>query len=130
MSQDLELRADSGRAPVLADLVFWTVAGTVVIALSGSLDSTWGTDRAALVVVAGVLVVGGLAALAALWRTRPMPRRLVRVFGVANLGIAPVVLVAALIDLLDLTGSGNAALAGVAVVTVVLGAWQLAGARR
>lgn len=117
--------ADPGRAPVLADLLFWTAVGAVLAAASGPLADAWAVPREALVGIGLGLVAIGPSAIWGLQRVRPLPGRLVLAFALGNLALTPVVLLAAALDWLRMSSSGNATLAVAAAVTLLLGGWQL-----
>ncbi|MFZ0905040.1 MAG: hypothetical protein WAN71_14460 [Mycobacterium sp.] len=124
-------QADAARwRSVRADLVFWTVVGAVVAALSGPLGDWWNVPRAELLVGGLSFLVGGVALLLGLNRIRPMSRGLVSGFGVSNLLLAPTLWAAAALGWLPLSGAGNLALAGAGDVALVLGVWQLTTLRR
>ena len=123
---EIERTRPSG-APVVADLLFWTVAAVAVISGSGRLAGDWGAPRPVLVAAAGVVLVSGLAGL--LVRRALVNAPTLRWFGRANLAIAPVLLVAAVLDWLSLTHSGNLALTVAAAAAAVFGAWQSWGAK-
>ncbi len=121
---------DSRWRSIRADLGFWTAAGAVVSALSGPLGHSWNVPRAGLLVGGLSFVVGGLALLFVLNRTRPASRGLLLGFGVSNLLLAPTVWAAAALGWLPLSVAGNWALAGAGGVALVLGVWQLIAVRR
>jgi len=129
MTHDTQTTNDSGRESVLADLYFWSVAALVVAAFSKPLADTWGAPRVVLVGVAAVIFVLGLSAVMALRRVRPLPTRLIRTFGAGNILTTLVALAASSGDWLHLSGAGNTALATVAGITLLFGAWQLVSAR-
>lgn len=123
--------ADQARwRSIRADLVFWTVTGAVVAALSGPLSHWWNAPRAGLFVGGLSFLLGGPALLFGLNRIRPTARGLVLGFGVFNLLLAPTLWAAAALGWLLLSAAGNWALAGAADVTLVLGVWQLSALRR
>jgi hypothetical protein len=115
---------------IRADLVFWTIAGAVVAALSGPLGHWWNVPRAELFVAGLSFLVGGPMLLFGLNRIRPTARGLVLGFGVSNLLLAPAVWAAAALGWLPLSAAGNWALAGAGDVALVLGVWQLSALRR
>jgi hypothetical protein len=112
-----------------ADLVFWTSAGAVVAALSGSLARWWDVPRAVLLDGGLVFAVLGPILLLSINRMSPT-RGLVAGFVVTNFLLAPLAWAAAWFGWLGLSRAGNAALADAGVVMLVLGAWQLAALRR
>lgn len=114
--------AGTAEVPILADLIFWTVTAGVVLAASNRLAADWGSPRAALVTIAALVLAAGLAGLA--WRNRLRGVQVALVFGWANLAIAPVLLLLAVLDLLDLTRSGDVALGVGAAVAAAFGLWQ------
>jgi hypothetical protein len=115
---------------IRADLLFWTVAGGIVAALSGPLGDWWNVPRAELFIVGLSFLVVGPALLFGLNRIRPTSRGLVLGFGVSNLLLAPTLWAAAALGGLPLSGAGNWALAGAGDVALVLGVWQLTALRR
>jgi hypothetical protein len=115
---------------IRADLVFWTVVGAVVAALSGSLSEWWNVSRPELLIGGLSFLVAGPALLFGLSRIRPTARGLVLSFGVSNLLLAPTLWVAASLGWLSLSAAGNWALAGAGDVALVLGVWQLTALRR
>lgn len=120
------LGGDRGRwQSIAADLAFWSLAGAIVAALSGPLGDWWSVPHPALLAGALAFLVGGVGLLFGLNRMRPIPRRLVRGFGVFNLIFAPVVWVTALSGWLSVSESGNWALVAAGGIAVVLGSWQL-----
>jgi hypothetical protein len=117
------------RRSIRADLVFWTSAGAVVVALSGPLAHWWGIPRAVL--LGGGLVFALLGPILLLGFNRMRPTRgLVAGFVVTNFLLAPLAAAAAWFDWLRLSGAGNWALADAAAVMLVLGTWQLTALRR
>ena len=115
---------------IRADLVFWTVVGAVVAALSGRLGDWWNVPGAELLVGGLAFLVVGPALLFGLNRIRPTARGLVLGFGVSNLLLAPALWATASLGELPLSTAGNWALAGAADVALVLGIWQLTTLRR
>lgn len=115
---------------IRADLVFWTVAGAVVAALSGPLGDWWNVPGAELLIGGLAFVVAGVALLFGLNRIRPTSRGLVLAFGVSNLLLAPTLWALASLRELPLSVAGNWALAGAGDVALVLGVWQLTALRR
>ena len=113
-----------------ADLLFWTVTGGIVAALSGPLGQWWNVPRAELFVGGLSFLVVGPALLFGLNRIRPTSRGLVLGFGVSNLLLAPTLWAAASLGWLPLSAAGNWALAGAGDVALVLGIWQLTALRR
>lgn len=118
----------SRRRSLRADLLFWTAAGAVVAALSGPLSHSWAVPRAVLLGVGLAFAILGPFMLLGLNRMRPT-RGLVAGFVVTNFVLAPLALVAAGLDWLGLTRSGNWALADAGLVMVVLGGWQYTALR-
>ncbi|OBI47567.1 hypothetical protein A5707_19025 [Mycobacterium kyorinense] len=119
-------QTDDGRwRSIFADLAFWSLAGAIVAALSGPLGDWWSVPHPALLAGGLSFLVGGVGLLFWLNRMRPIPRRLVRGFGVFNLIFAPVVWVTAWYGWLPLSESGNWALVAAGVIAIVLGGWQL-----
>jgi hypothetical protein len=115
---------------IRADLVFWTVAGAVVAALSGPLGQWWNVPRAELAVGGLSFLVAGPVLLFGLNKIRPTARGLVLAFGVSNLLLVPTLWAAAALGWLPLSAAGNWALAGAGDVALVLGVWQLTALRR
>lgn len=115
---------------VRADLVFWTLAGGVVAALSRPLGDWWHAPRAALLAGGLSFLVLGPILLLGLNRVRPTTGALVSAFVVTNFLLAPITLAAALLGWLPLSVAGNWALADAGVVMLVLGIWQLTALRR
>ena len=115
---------------IRADLVFWTVVGAVVAALSGRLGDWWNVPRVALLIGGLAFLVIGPALLFGLNRILPTPRGLVLGFGVSNLLLAPTLWATASLGELPLSAAGNWALAGAGDVALVLGIWQLTTLRR
>jgi hypothetical protein len=115
---------------IRADLVFWTVAGAVVAALSGQLGDWWNVSRSALLTGGLSFVVLGIALLLGLNRSRPTPRRLVASFAVTNFLLAPIVWAVALFGWSPLSAAGDWALTAAGAVMLVLGIWQLTALRR
>ncbi|MGB6206237.1 hypothetical protein [Mycobacterium sp.] len=125
------VHADTARwRSIRADLVFWTVAGAIVAALSGPIGHWWNVPRAELLVGGLAFVVGGPALLFGLNRIRPTARGLVLGFGVSNLLLAPAMWAAAALGWLPLSAAGNWALGSAGDVALVLGVWQLIALRR
>lgn len=116
--------------PIVTDLVFWSVAGATVAVFCGPLGQWWTVPPTALLAGGTMFVVVGGALWLGLQRLRPTPRRLLKVFGVANLLLAPAVWAVALFHLLPVSTAGNWALAAAGDVAVLLGAWQLTTLRR
>lgn len=115
---------------IRADLVFWTVVGAAVAALSGPLGDWWKVPRAGLLIGGLAFLAAGPALLFGLNRIRPTPRGLVVGFGVSNLLLVPTLWVAALRGWLPLSAAGNWALAGAGDAALVLGVWQFTALRR
>lgn len=113
----------SRRRPIRADLVFWTVAGALVAALSGRLSHSWAVPRAVLLDVGLAFAVVGPILLLGLNRMR-LSSGLVAAFVVTNFALAPLALSAAGLDWLGLTRAGNWALADAGLVMLALGIWQ------
>jgi hypothetical protein len=123
--------ADAARwRSIRADLVFWTVVGAVIAALSGPLGGWWNVPRAELFVGGLSFLIVGPALLFGLNRIRPTARGLVLGFGVSNLLLAPTLWAAAALGRLPLSAAGNWALAGAGDAALVLGVWQLTALRR
>ena len=123
--------ADAARwRSIGADLLFWTVAGAVVAALSGPLGHWWNVPRAELFVGGLSFLVVGPPLLFGLNRIRPVSHGLVLGFGVSNLLLAPTLWTVAGLGGLPLSGAGNWALAVAGDVALVLGVWQLTALRR
>jgi hypothetical protein len=124
-------RTDVGRwRSIRADLVFWTLAGAVVAALSGQLADWWNVPRSALLGGGLAFLVVGVVLLFGLNRIRPTTGGLVASFVVTNFLLAPIVWAAAFFGWLRLSAAGNWALADAGVVMLVLGIWQLTALRR
>jgi hypothetical protein len=115
---------------IRADLVFWTVAGGVVAALSRPLADWWHVPRAVLLDGGLAFLVLGPVLLFGLNRVRPTTGPLVAAFVVTNFLLAPVTLAAAFLGWLPLSVAGNWALADAGAVMLVLGIWQLTALRR
>jgi len=115
---------------IRADLVFWTVVGAVVAALSGRLSDWWNVSRSVLLVGGLAFAVLGPILLLGLNRVRPTTGALVAAFVVTNFLLAPVTLAGAFLGWLRLSVAGNWALADAGVVMLVLGIWQLTALRR
>ena len=115
---------------IRADLVFWTLAGTVVAALSRPLSDWWNLPRAVLLEGGLAFLVIGVVLLFGLNRIRPTTGGLVASFVVTNFLLAPIVWAAAIFGWLRLSAAGNWALADAGVVMLVLGIWQLTALRR
>jgi hypothetical protein len=119
-------RTDAARwRSIRADLVFWTVVGAVVAALSGPLSHWWSVSRPALLIGGVAFLVVGVALLVGLNRIRPTFRGLVLGFGVSNLLLAPALWAAASLGWLALSAAGNGALVAAGGVAFLLGVWQL-----
>jgi hypothetical protein len=114
------------RTPVLADLLFWSVAGTAVTIFSAPLSRQWDAPRSVLTVLAAGIVAAGLVALLLLRGGGPLPRKIVRACGLGNLAIAPAAFVAAATGLLDLSTAGNWAVTLVGIIALTFGIWQVA----
>ncbi|ORW02009.1 hypothetical protein [Mycobacterium kyorinense] len=126
MTSELVSRRYSQRwRAILADLVFWSLAGAIVAAFSGPFGEWWHVPRSVLLAGGLTFLVGGLGLLFGLNRLRPTPRRLVWGFGMFNLIFAPIVWVTAMYGWLPLSAPGNWALASAGVIALVLGGWQL-----
>jgi hypothetical protein len=115
---------------IRADLIFWTVAGAVVAALSGPFSEWWNVPRADLLIGGLAFLVAGPPLLFGLNRIRPTSRALVLGFAVTNLLLAPIVWAAAFFGWLSLSAAGNWALADAGAVMLALGVWQLTASRR
>jgi hypothetical protein len=115
---------------IRADLVFWTLAGAAVAALSGRLGDWWNVPRSALLDGGLAFLVIGVVLLFGLNRIRPTTGGLVASFVVTNFLLAPIVWAAAFFGWLRLSAAGNWALADAGVVMLVLGIWQLTALRR
>jgi hypothetical protein len=115
---------------IRADLVFWTLAGAVVAALSRPLGDWWSVPRAVLLEGGLSFVVIGVVLLLGLNRIRPTTGALVASFVATNFLLAPIVWTAAGFGWLGLSVAGNWALADAGVVMLVLGIWQLTALRR
>jgi hypothetical protein len=115
---------------IRADLVFWTLTGAVVAALSRPLGNWWNVPRTELLAGGLSFLVGGIVLLFSLNRVRPTSRGLVLSFGVSNLLLAPTLWATAALGWLPLSTAGNWALAGAADAALVLGIWQLTALRR
>jgi len=115
---------------IRADLVFWTLAGAAVAALSGQLGDWWNVPRAVLVEGGLAFLVIGVVLLFGLNRIRPTTGGLVASFVVTNFLLAPIAWAAAFFGWLRLSAAGNWALADAGVVMLVLGIWQLTALRR
>jgi hypothetical protein len=123
--------ADDARwRSIRADLVFWTVAGGAVAALSRPLADWWHVPRAVLLVGGLCFLVLGPPLLLGLNRVRPTSGALVSAFVVTNFLLAPITLASAFLGWLPLSVAGNWALADAGVVMLVLGVWQLTALRR
>ena len=119
-------RADAARwRSIGADLLFWTVAGAIVAALSGPLGHWWNVPRTELFVGGLSFLVLGPVLLLGLNRIRPTTGALVSAFVVTNFLLAPITLASAFLGWLPLSVAGNWALADAGVVMLVLGIWQL-----
>ena len=116
--------------PIGADLAFWSLAGATVALLSEPLGRWWRVPSTALLAGGLVLVVGGAGLWLGLRQISPTPRRLLTVFGAANLLLAPALWAVALWHLLPASPAGNWALASAGDVALLLGAWQLIVSRR
>jgi hypothetical protein len=114
---------------IRVDLVFWTLAGGLVAALSRPLADWWNASRSVLLVGGLAFVVLGPILLLGLNRIRPTTRGLVASFVVTNFLLAPIVWAAAIFGWLRLSAAGNWALADAGVVMLVLGIWQLTALR-
>lgn len=115
---------------IRADLVFWTLAGTVVAALSRPLAAWWDVPGAVLLEGGLAFLVIGVVLLFGLNRVRPTTAGLVAAFVVTNFLLAPIAWAAAIFGWLRLSAAGNWALADAGAVMLVLGGWQLAALRR
>lgn len=120
----------TSRASVLADLAFWSLAGTSVAVFSGPLSRQWDASRSVLIGLAAAIAAVGLLALLLLRAGRPIPRRIVQACGLGNLTIAPAAFAAATTGLLGLSTAGNWALTLVGVTVLTFGAWQLTSLRQ
>ncbi len=116
--------------PIGADLAFWSLAGATVALLSEPLGRWWRVPSTALLAGGLVFVVGGAGLWLGLRQISPTPRRLLTVFGAANLLLAPALWAVALWHLLPVAPAGNWALASAGDVALLLGAWQLIVSRR
>lgn len=119
--------AQTGSAPIVADLLFWSAVAAGVIAASDSLAGAWGLSRGVLVSVAAAILLSGIAGLVA--RRTLVGPRLLRWFGLANLAVAAALVLAAVLDALSLTRAGDVALAVGAAAAAAFGLWQLTQAR-
>ncbi|MFL6023054.1 MAG: hypothetical protein ACJ72O_06905 [Marmoricola sp.] len=115
--------APSAHAAIITDLLFWTAASSVLLLGSGRVAGSWGAPEPALVVVCTAVLVSGVAGM--VLRAHLRGSTVLRVFGWANLVIAPVLLAIAVLDLLGLTRAGNAALSTAAGVAALFGVWQV-----
>jgi hypothetical protein len=115
---------------IIADLAFWSVAGAIGAALSERLGKWWGIQHEVLLVVGLAFVVVGAGLLFALNRVGAMSRRLVWVFGVFNLVLAPLAWAVALSGWLKFSTAGDWALGWAGGITLVLGIWQLSALLR
>src|SRR5579875_140378 len=130
MSTSNGAAVDGRWPPILADLVFWSFAGTSVAVLCEPLGRWWGVPSTALLAAGSLFVVAGGGLWLRLRRLRPTPRRLLRGFGAANLLLAPALWAVAFWHLLPVSSAGNWALASAGDVALLLGAWQLIASRR
>jgi hypothetical protein len=115
---------------IRADLVFWTVAGGAVAALSRPLSDWWNVPRPVLLAGGLSFLVLGPILLLGLNRARPTTSALVAAFVVTNFLLAPITVAAAFFGWLQLSAAGNIALADAGAVMLVLGIWQLTALRR
>ena len=115
---------------IRADLVFWTLAGGAVAALSRPLADWWNVPRSAFLEGGLAFLVLGPILLFGLNRARPTASALVASFVVTNFLLTPIVWAAAIFGWLRLSVAGNWALADAGVVMLVLGIWQLTALRR
>ncbi len=122
--------SDKSWPPLVADVVFWSTAGSAVAVLCEPLGRWWGVPSTALLGGGLLFVVGGAGMWLWLRRARPVSRHLLQGFGVANSMLAPALWVMALCHWLPVTGAGNWALASAGDVALLLGAWQLIASRR
>jgi len=118
----------SRRQSLSADLIFWTVAGAVVAALSRPLSDSWGVPREVLLDVGLAFVIGGPLMLLGLNRLR-RTRAVAAGFVVTNFVLAPFAWAAAGFGWLPLSTAGNWALADAGVVMLVFGVWQFTALR-
>ena len=119
----------SSRRSLQSDLVFWSVAGAVVAALSRPLSDSWGAPRAVLLEGGIAFAILGPLLLLGINRMRPT-RGLIAGFVVTNAVLAPLAWAAAAFEWLPLSRAGNVALADAGVVMLVLGVWQFTAMRR
>jgi hypothetical protein len=113
------------RKGIVADLGFWTAAGVLAALFSAPLGGVSGVRPLWLAVGAAGLAAVGVVLLVGLSRLRPVSRRLVWGFAIANFVAAPVVWLASLLGWLPLTSVGNWGLAVCADAMFVLGLYQL-----
>jgi len=118
----------SRRRSLRVDLVFWTVAGAVVAALSRPLGDWWHVPHAVLLDVGLVFAVFGPIMLLGLNRMRPT-QGLVAGFVATNFLLGPLTAAAAWFGWLGLSAAGNWALADAAAVMLLLGVWQFTALR-
>jgi hypothetical protein len=118
----------SRKRSLFADLIFWTLAGAVVAALSGPLSGSWGVPRAVLLDVGLAFAVLGPILVLGINRMRPT-RGLIGGFVVTNFVLAPLAWLAAGFGWLPLSAAGNWALFDAGVVMFVLGVWQYTALR-
>ena len=116
-------RTHSSRRSLQGDLVFWSVAGAVVAALSRPLADSWGLPRAVLLDTGLAFAILGPLLLLRVNRMRPT-RALFAGFVVTNFALAPLAWAAAAFGWLPLSSAGNMALADAGVVMLALGVWQ------
>jgi hypothetical protein len=121
-------RTHSSRRSLQGDLVFWSIAGAVVAALSRPLSESWGLPRAVLFDVGIAFAIFGPLMLLGVNRMRPT-RALFAGFVVTNFALAPLAWAAAAFGWLPLSNAGNMALADAGVVMLVLGVWQFTAMR-
>jgi hypothetical protein len=121
-------RTHSSRRSLQGDLVFWSIAGAAVAALSRPLSESWGLPRAVLLDVGIAFAIFGPLMLLGVNRMRPT-RALFAGFVVTNFALAPLAWAAAAFGWLPLSSAGNMALADAGVVMLVLGVWQFTAMR-
>ncbi len=119
----------SSRRSLQGDLVFWSVTGAVLAALSRPLANSWGVPRAVLLEGGIAFAILGPLLLLGINRMRPT-RRLIAGFVVTNAVLAPLAWAAAAFGWLPLSRAGNIALADAGVVMLLLGVWQFTAMRR